>query len=193
MQSFSTPGSKWAEEWPGVWGRGWGLRSLHSPCSRPCQVQVPALSPAFHCSWCSHCCLVQTSWRPTWTSARACPKRSCSQQWWTLIEGALLPFLKLMVSKLPVILQVLQHLRTQLAVLLAHGSWQWRLNLQGQDTRWAVDTWNPKSGFLSHPTTMLAKQYPLYVQCHPLQQWFSAFLKLQSLNTDPHVVLNPQV
>ena len=27
-----------------------GLGSLHSPCSRPCQVQVPALSPAFHCS-----------------------------------------------------------------------------------------------------------------------------------------------
>lgn len=36
---------------------------------------------------------------------------------------------------------------------------------------------------------MLAKQYPLYVQCHPLQQWFSAFLKLQPLNTVPHVVV----
>jgi hypothetical protein len=53
----------------------------------------------------------------------------------TLIEGALLPFLKLMVGELPVFPQVLQHLRIQLAVLLAHGSWQWRLNLQGQDTR----------------------------------------------------------
>jgi hypothetical protein len=40
-----------------------------------------------------------------------------------------------MVGELLVILQVLQHLRTQLAVLLVHGSWQWRLNLQGQDTR----------------------------------------------------------
>ena len=40
---------------------------------------------------------------------------------------------------------------------------------------------------------MLAKQYPLYVQCHPLQQWFSAFLKLQPLNTVPHVVVNTQL
>ena len=53
----------------------------------------------------------------------------------TLIEEALVPLLKLMVGELLVILQVLQHLRTQLAVLLVHGSWQWRLNLQGQDTR----------------------------------------------------------
>ena len=53
----------------------------------------------------------------------------------TVIEGVLLPLLKLMVSELPVFPQVLQHLRTQLAVLLAYGSWQWRLNLQGQDTR----------------------------------------------------------
>ena len=47
----------------------------------------------------------------------------------TVIEEALVPLLKLMVGELPVFLQVLQHLRTQLAVLLAHGSWQWRLNL----------------------------------------------------------------
>ena len=53
----------------------------------------------------------------------------------TVIEEALVPLLKLMVGELPVILQVLQHLRTQLAGLLVHGSWQWRLNLQGQDTR----------------------------------------------------------
>ena len=53
----------------------------------------------------------------------------------TVIEEALVPLLKLMVGELLVILQVLQHLRTQLAVLLVHGSWQWRLNLQGQDTR----------------------------------------------------------
>ena len=42
----------------------------------------------------------------------------------TVIEEALLPLLKLMVGELPVFPQVLQ-----LAVLLAHGSWQWRLNL----------------------------------------------------------------
>ena len=47
----------------------------------------------------------------------------------TVIEEALLPLLKLMVGELPVFPQVLQHLRIQLAVLLAHGSWQWRLNL----------------------------------------------------------------
>ena len=58
----------------------------------------------------------------------------------TVIEEALVPLLKLMVGELLVILQVLQHLRTQLAVLLVHGSWQWRLNLQGQDTRCAVNT-----------------------------------------------------
>ena len=53
----------------------------------------------------------------------------------TVIEEALVPLLKLMVGELPVFPQVLQHLRTQLAVLLAHGIWQWRKNLQGQDTR----------------------------------------------------------
>ena len=53
----------------------------------------------------------------------------------TVIEEALVSLLKLIVSELPVFPQVLQHLRTQLAVLLVHGSWQWRLNLQGQDTR----------------------------------------------------------
>ena len=44
----------------------------------------------------------------------------------TVIEEALVPLLKLMVGELPVFLQVLQYLRTQLAVLLAHGIWQWR-------------------------------------------------------------------
>ena len=44
----------------------------------------------------------------------------------TVIEEAHVSLLKLMVSELPVFLQVLQYLRTQLAVLLAHGIWQWR-------------------------------------------------------------------
>ena len=53
----------------------------------------------------------------------------------TVIEEAHVSLLKLMVSELPVFPQVLQHLWTQLAVLIAYGIWQWRLNLQGQDTR----------------------------------------------------------
>ena len=53
----------------------------------------------------------------------------------TVIEEALVSLLKLMIGELPVFPQGLQYLRTQIAVLLVHGSWQWRLNLQGQDTR----------------------------------------------------------
>ena len=60
----------------------------------------------------------------------------------TVIEEALVPLLKLMVGELPVFPQILQHLRTQLAVLLAHGSWQWRLNLQSktQGELWIPET-----------------------------------------------------
>ena len=56
-----------------------------------------------------------------------------------------------MVGELLVILQVLQHLRTQLAVLLVHGSWQWRLNLQGQDTG---ELWVPETPSLASYHTL---------------------------------------
>ena len=65
----------------------------------------------------------------------------------TVIEEALVPLLKLMVGELPVFLQVLQHLRTQLAVLLAHGSWQWRLNPQSKTQG---ELWIPETPRLAH-------------------------------------------